>query len=388
MARRERIRIGAVDATALYTERERALDERLRRAVRNRVRYERARRVVRACAAGRRGERQALAQLERIYGYAVFLLPEEDELAAAIAACRAEAAAQRRALRAALLAHAGPRSLAPERARAGDGASLPASALTRQLGLRPGARTGALLLVRAARPEALFSLARHGFTVGGARYVALAAAPAPDALLFLRETLFRRHEKALLGGLTRARIGALAGRRADPRAPLQACAEATEPWAAFDIGRAIVVDDVPLPAGGAAPFGLVLPQVSGGAAVHARLPWIEGRLEPFPFDAFLRARGQAGRTVRDIYGKTHDVLAEGVQVIFTRSQFRLWRCYACWAEYRLYFRAYGCEAERRAAPAGACAAGGADARAFCERLFGARRGRRGAKRRGMRRKGE
>ena len=162
----------------------------------------------------------------------------------------------------------------------------------------------------------------------------------------------------------------------------QACAEATEPWAAFDIGRAIVVDDVPLPAGGAAPFGLVLPQVSGGAAVHVRLPWIEGRLEPFPFDAFLRARGQAGRTVRDIYGKTHDVLAEGVQVIFTRSQFRLWRCYACWAEYRLYFRAYGCEAERRAAPAGACAAGGADARAFCERLFGTRRARRRAGRPG------
>lgn len=382
MARRERIRIGAVDATALYTERERALDERLRRAVRDRVRHERARRVVRACAAGRRGERQALAQLERIYGYAVFLLPEEGELAVAIAACRAEAAAQRRALRAALLAHAGPRSLAPERARAGDGASLPASALTRQLGLRPGARTGALLLVRAARPEALFSLARHGFTVGGARYVALAAAPAPDALLFLRETLFRRHEKALLGGLTRARIRALAGRRADPRAPLPACAAATEPWPAFDIGRAIVVDDVPAPAGGAAPFGLVLPQVSGGAAVHVRLPWIEGRLEPFPFDAFLRARGPAGCTVRDIYGKAHDVLAEGVQVIFTRSQFRLWRCYACWAEYRLYFRAYGCEAERRAAPAGACAAGGADARAFCERLFGARRARRRAGRPG------
>ena len=95
MARRERIRIGAVDATALYTKRERALDERLRRAVRDRVRHERARRVVRACAAGRRGERQALAQLERIYGYAVFLLPEEGELAVAIAACRAEAAAQR-----------------------------------------------------------------------------------------------------------------------------------------------------------------------------------------------------------------------------------------------------------------------------------------------------
>ena len=212
--------------------------------------------------------------------------------------------------------------------------------------------------------------------------MALAAAPTPDALLFLRETLFRRHEKTLLGGLTRARIRALAGRRADPRAPLPACAGATEPWPAFDIGRAIVVDDVPAPAGGAAPFGLVLPQVSGGAAVHVRLPWIEGRLEPFPFDAFLRARGPAGCTVRDIYGKAHDVLAEGVQVIFTRSQFRLWRCYACWAEYRLYFRAYGCEAERRAAPAGACAAGGADARAFCERLFGARRARRRAGRPG------
>ena len=141
-----------------------------------------------------------------------------------------------------------------------------------------------------------------------------------------------------LGGLTRARIRALAGRRADPRAPLQALRGGDGTVGGVrHRERAIVVDDVPLPAGGAAPFGLVLPQVSGGAAVHVRLPWIEGRLEPFPFDAFLRARGQAGRTVRDIYGKAHDVLAEGVQVIFTRSQFRLWRCYACWAEYRPVF---------------------------------------------------
>ena len=76
-----------------------------------------------------------------------------------------------------------------------------------------------------------------------------------------------------------------------------------------------------------------------------RLPWIKGLLVTFPFDKFLRRKcNQNEWIVSDIYGTEHNVILEDIRYIFTKSQFKLWKYYSSWEEYKNYFKAYGCQA--------------------------------------------
>ena len=79
-----------------------------------------------------------------------------------------------------------------------------------------------------------------------------------------------------------------------------------------------------------------------------RLPWVKGLLASFPYDKFIREanRREPGVNhglVTDIYGVEHDVLAEDIQIIFTKSQYKLWK-YMDWRQYQENFQKYGCEA--------------------------------------------
>lgn len=371
MALDRQVHIYAVDTAAFYTEQERDIDERLRRAGRAKARHERARRILRAFERGRYTERRALEKLERVYGHAMFLLPEAEELEEAIAACRADIGREKRALRAALAAHDGMRALPAGREREENVISIFESSLTRTLSLRTNEITDALILVRVYYFEVFRDLVLHGFTVDGKRYVVLTASAGQirtKKCLFIRESLLQRHGDTILCGLSAARINRLGGCNPNKYLSyLALCNSATEPWPDFDVGRAIVVDDMAFPVRGVVDAiddttyairrqemdvplnhtdgcGMILPQLTGGKNLMIRLPWIKGLLAAFPFDTFLRERCPDGCLVRDIYGTAHDVLAEGIQVIFTRSQFKMWQFYADWAEYQRCFRVHGCEA--------------------------------------------
>ena len=47
--------------------------------------------------------------------------------------------------------------------------------------------------------------------------------------------------------------------------------------------------------------------------------------------------------IKDIWGKEHDVLAEGIVCIFTESQFKMHKYYSSWEEYVYLFQKYNCE---------------------------------------------
>ena len=46
----------------------------------------------------------------------------------------------------------------------------------------------------------------------------------------------------------------------------------------------------------------------------------------------------------DIYGQKHDILGEGIRYIFTKSQFKLWKYYSSWDDYKQKFKENHCEA--------------------------------------------
>jgi predicted nucleic acid-binding Zn ribbon protein len=62
----------------------------------------------------------------------------------------------------------------------------------------------------------------------------------------------------------------------------------------------------------------------------------------FPFDFKKYAEEVAKNTViKDVWGHEHDVIGENIAYIFTSSQFKMWKYYKDWDEYKNHFKAQG-----------------------------------------------
>ena len=250
------------------------------------------------------------------------------------------------------------------------------SDLTRSLGMREDALNDAIIIVKVFFFGVAESIIKNGFTLNGERYIFFSASAGQirtKKFVAVREDLWERCRDRLTCGLSLERINAQGGINVNKYlAYLALCNSATDLWEDFDIDRCIVVDDFrgptsmgwwttsprttsrstgrrwtcpsPTPTG----CGMILPSVSKRNFM-VRAPWIKGLLASFPFDKFIREANRRDSTVnhgliRDIYGQEHDVLAEGIQIIFTKSQFKLWKHYASWEEYRELFKRHGCTA--------------------------------------------
>ena len=141
---------------------------------------------------------------------------------------------------------------------------------------------------------------------------------------------------------------------------------ATDPWREMDIDRCIVVDDFEAPASGLTQFidadynfdigvheamithtdgcGMVLPSVMTKNAM-CRGPFIKGLLAVFDFIKFCKVN-HVEPVITDIYGDKHDLIKENIQVIFTKSQFKLYKYYENWNQYKRKFKENGCMLSR------------------------------------------
>lgn len=143
---------------------------------------------------------------------------------------------------------------------------------------------------------------------------------------------------------------------------------ATVSWDNFNINRTIVVDDfetlvsgtvdyinpdtyeitpnhemdVPVPhmdgAGLITPYG----RMGSHKCFQVRLPFVKGLLIPFDFKAFAKMKGIT--KIKDIYGDTHEI--KDVDVIFTKSQFKMNAYWNNWKTYQDNFNTYKCEAAK------------------------------------------
>lgn len=100
--------------------------------------------------------------------------------------------------------------------------------------------------------------------------------------------------------------------------------------------------DVPIPfmdgAGIFLPDGNVLPrtgQIRGG--------YFKGCLFPFDFVKFIHSRKDSSSTIKDIYGDQVDVIEQGIKIIFTGSQFKMWKYYKDWETFKKTFKECGCK---------------------------------------------
>lgn len=87
---------------------------------------------------------------------------------------------------------------------------------------------------------------------------------------------------------------------------------------------------------------MILPSVSTKNFM-IRAPWIKGLLGVFDFKKFIEAGG-CSPIIKDIYGREHAIIKEDIQVIFTKSQFKMYKYYDSWDEYKESFKKYLCSA--------------------------------------------
>ena len=167
----------------------------------------------------------------------------------------------------------------------------------------------------------------------------------------------------LLCGLSFDEINAAGGINANKLlAYIALASSATDPWPEMSIDRCIVVDDFEAPVTGVVDYisddysikrethttvishtdgcGMMLPSVSRKNFM-LRAPWIKGLLCSFDFIKFCKINN-AQPIIRDIYGQEHNLIEENIQIIFTKSQFKLWKYYKSWDHYKECFKANGC----------------------------------------------
>lgn len=249
------------------------------------------------------------------------------------------------------------------------------STLTRMLNIKTNELSKDIVIIRAFYYDVLKDIMLNGFMWGNEKYICLTASAGQirtKKVVFIRENAWIKIAPRIMCGLSIEEINRRGGININKfLAYLALSSSATNYWKDFDITKTIVVEDMETLVHGVVDFidektysierkemdvpithtdgcGMMLPKVSK-KNMMVRLPWVKGLLAVFPFDKFIREANEREPEknhgiVKDIYGKEHDVLAEGIDIIFTKSQFKLWKYYDSWEDYIQKFVSLNCMA--------------------------------------------
>lgn len=82
--------------------------------------------------------------------------------------------------------------------------------------------------------------------------------------------------------------------------------------------------------------GMMLPSVSENNFM-IRGPYMKGLLAVFDYIKFCEEKNVPA-VIKDVYGLEHDLIKENIQIIFTESQFKMWKFYDNWQQYKDLFK--------------------------------------------------
>lgn len=245
------------------------------------------------------------------------------------------------------------------------------SALSRTIGIKQDELTDALMVVQVYYFDVFKDISFYGFVYNGERYkyfTSSAGQIRKKKAVFIKESVWNKIEKTIMCGLTIDKINSKGGNNVNKHLAYMALSNsATDEWEEFDIDKSIVIDDfetnvygtfdfvdetdysitrktdyVPIPHTDGA--GMVLPSLSTKNFMF-RSPWVKGLLGVFDFRKFIEVNNYSP-VIYDIYGKEHNIIEEDIQIIFTKSQFKMAKFYDSWDEYKDAFKKYHCSAGR------------------------------------------
>lgn len=376
IALKNQVHLYSFDTGAFYTDEEHEIDSYCTRLRTEKIRNKEESGVIESVLNGKMTEKMAVRKLNAMkIQDPVFTRERIVALSERAKEINKELAESKANLKETLERNSMIRHVRPEALKPHSIISIFESYLTRSLGLKTDEFTDALVIVRVFFFEIFKDIVAHGFMMGGKKYIFLTASAGQirtKKAVMIREDLWLKCRDKVMCGLSTERINAAGGCNTNKYlAYLALCNSATDEWTDFDINKSIVVDDMETTVRGLVDHidsttfnieriekdvkithtdgcGMVLPRLTNGKNMMVRLPWVKGLLASFQFDEFIKQANEVfGRNcgiVKDIYGVEHDVLAEGIEVIFTKSQFKMNSYYEDWSEYQKYFIEFGCSA--------------------------------------------
>ena len=259
-----------------------------------------------------------------------------------------------------------PRVMNPEVLKDKNVISLFVSSLARAIGIENNQLSEDIFVVSVYFFQVFHNIVRDGFTYNGEKYIFLTASAGQirtKKAVFIKESTFNRIKMRMMCGLTVEEINEAGGTNENKfLAYLALGNSATDVWEDFDIDKSIVVDDFETEVQSEVDHisidytikrevtGTVIPHMDGCGIMldkptrMVRAPWIKGLLVYFPFDKFIQEKCEGKAVVTDIYGQDHDILTEDIRYIFTKSQFKMYKFYQSWGDYKQKFKQYHCEA--------------------------------------------
>lgn len=246
------------------------------------------------------------------------------------------------------------------------------SAFTRTINANSDELSENFMVVQVFYFSIIKDLIYNGFKYKGEKYIYFTSSAGQirtKKCVFVKENVWKKYEKTLMCGLTIDDINKNGGINTNKYLAYMALSNsATDEWKEFDIDKTIVIDDFETNVFGVVDFiddkdysvtrkadyfnichtdgcGMMLPNAFGKKQKNMmiRLPFVKGLVSPFSFDKFIQ-QNECSPIIKDIYGVEHDVVKEDIQVIFTKSQFKLAEYYADWQEYKDNFKKYNCSA--------------------------------------------
>lgn len=176
-----------------------------------------------------------------------------------------------------------------------------------------------------------------------------------DKIVCMSDDAWKSVEKHVLGGLSYEYINAHGGLNiAKLFAYTALCCGATEIWNDVSLDQTIVIKDFSNDRTGLLDFikddytvtrgvytvsikdtdgcGMALPEVLAKNQM-IRGMWTKGLITPFDFLQFCDEHGVAP-VIEDAWGLKHDLRAEGIKMILTTSQVKLWKFYDSWDHFK------------------------------------------------------
>lgn len=253
-----------------------------------------------------------------------------------------------------------------------------------------------LIVIRIFHYPILEQLLKDGFIYNNEKYVfytASAGQTRNKKVVFMKESLWLKHEKTLMCGLTVDKINNSKEQGCNPNkylAYLALCNSSTTIWEGFNINECIVVKDFETVVKGTVDYidkqlkerdikdkagnvinkesyyelsdeverkemditithsdgcGLCLPSISDKNFM-VRLPWVKGLITPVDFIEWIKLYNNENYKVTDIYNKEWDLKKDNIKIIFTMSQFKMWKYYESWQDYKNAFIKYNCHASK------------------------------------------
>ena len=242
------------------------------------------------------------------------------------------------------------------------------SSFTRMIGAKQDELCEDFMVVQVYYFDVIKDLIYYGFTYKGEKYIYFTSSAGQirtKKTVFIKESVWKKYEKTIMCGLTIDSINQKGGNNPNKHLAYMALTNsATDIWNEFDIDKTIVVDDFEtdvfgtydlvddedysvkrisdyVPIAHTDGAGMMLPCMGKNRMV--RLPWVKGLLGSFDFVKFIE-ENNCSPIIKDIYGKEHNVIEEDIQIIFTKSQFKMCKYYDSWEQYKEYYKFYNCSA--------------------------------------------